>query len=82
MIHDQDLPMCLWAEATMTTVYVQNQLPHSALGLKMPEEMFTGKKPKVSHLKNIWLSSVYSYTEREKKQAGTLRKEGNIGGIL
>ena len=28
--------------------------------------------------KNIWLSSVYSYTEREKKQAGTLRKEGNI----
>jgi transposase InsO family protein len=24
MIHDQDLPMCLWAEATMTTVYVQN----------------------------------------------------------
>jgi hypothetical protein len=24
MIHDQDLPMCLWAEATMTIVYVQN----------------------------------------------------------
>ena len=22
MIHDQDLPMCLWAEATMTIVYV------------------------------------------------------------
>jgi transposase InsO family protein len=24
MIHDQDLPMCLWAEAAMTIVYVQN----------------------------------------------------------
>jgi transposase InsO family protein len=24
MIHDQDLPMCLWEEATMTTIYVQN----------------------------------------------------------
>jgi hypothetical protein len=24
MIHDQDLPMCLWAEATMATVYVHN----------------------------------------------------------
>jgi transposase InsO family protein len=24
MIHDQDLPMCLWAEATMIVVYVQN----------------------------------------------------------
>jgi hypothetical protein len=82
MIHDQDLPMCLWAEAAMAVVYVQNRLSHSALGLKTPEEMFTGKKPEVSHLKNIWLSSVYSYTEREKKQAGTLRKEGNICGIL
>jgi hypothetical protein len=24
MIHDQDLPMFLWAEAAMKTVYVQN----------------------------------------------------------
>jgi transposase InsO family protein len=24
MIHDQDLPMCLWEEATMAAVYVQN----------------------------------------------------------
>jgi hypothetical protein len=59
---DQDLPMCLWAEAAMTVVYVQNRLPHSSLGLKTPEEMFTGKKPEVSHLKNIWLSIAYSYT--------------------
>ena len=59
---DQDLFMCLWAEVTMTAVYVQNRLPHSALGLKTPEEMFTGKKPEVSHLKNIWLYIAYSYT--------------------
>ena len=32
MIHDQDLPMCLWAEGAMTIVYVQNRLSHSALG--------------------------------------------------
>jgi transposase InsO family protein len=51
MIHDQDLPMCLWAEAIMTAVYVQNRLSHSALRFKTPEEMFTGKKPEVSHLK-------------------------------
>jgi hypothetical protein len=41
---DQDLPMCLWAKAAMTAVYVQNRLSHSTLGLKTPEEMFTGKK--------------------------------------
>jgi hypothetical protein len=45
MIHNQDLPMCLWEEATMAIVYVQNQLSHSALGFKTPEEMFTGKNP-------------------------------------
>ena len=37
MIHDQDLPMNLWAEATITTVYVQNRLSHSALGFKNME---------------------------------------------
>jgi hypothetical protein len=43
MIHDQDLPMYLWAEASMAAVYVHNRLFHSALGIKTPEEMFTGK---------------------------------------
>jgi hypothetical protein len=51
MIHDQDLPMCLWEEETMAIVYEHNRLSHSALGLKTLEEMFTGKKPEVSHLK-------------------------------
>jgi transposase InsO family protein len=28
MIHDQSLPMTIWAEACMTAVYVQNRSPH------------------------------------------------------
>jgi transposase InsO family protein len=51
MIHDQDLPMHLCVEAARTTVYVQNRLSHSALVFKTPEEMFSRKKPEVSHLK-------------------------------
>jgi hypothetical protein len=66
MIHDQDLPMCLWAEATMVVVYVQNQLSHSALGLKTPEEMFTGKKPEVIHLK-IFGCPVFIHIPKEKR---------------
>jgi transposase InsO family protein len=50
-IHDQDLSMHLWVEATRTTIYVQNRLSHSALGFKTPKEMFFGKKLEVSHLK-------------------------------
>ena len=48
MIHDQEHPMCLWAKAAMAVVYVQNRLSYSALGLKTPEEMFTGKKLEVT----------------------------------
>jgi transposase InsO family protein len=28
MIHDQNLPMFLWGEASNTTIYVQNRSPH------------------------------------------------------
>jgi hypothetical protein len=66
MIHDQDLPMCLWAEAAMAVVYVQNRLSHSALGFKTPEEMFTGKKPEVSHLK-IFGCPVFIHIPKEKR---------------
>jgi hypothetical protein len=66
MIHDQDLPMCLWEEAAMAVVYVQNQLSHSALGLKTLEEMFTEKKSKVSHLK-IFGCPVFIHIPKEKR---------------
>jgi hypothetical protein len=66
MIHDQGLPMCLWAEAIMAVVYVQNRLSHSALGLKTPEEMFTGKKPEVRHLK-IFGCTVFIHIPKVKR---------------
>jgi transposase InsO family protein len=50
MLHDQGLPMHLWAEACNTVVYVKNRCPHRVLGMSTPEEAFTGKKPDVSHL--------------------------------
>ncbi|KAH9310643.1 hypothetical protein KI387_025678, partial [Taxus chinensis] len=28
MLHDQDIPRYLWAEACSTTVYIQNRVPH------------------------------------------------------
>jgi len=66
MFHDQDLPMYLWAESTRTTVYVQNKMPHRALGNKSPEELFTGKKPEVRHLR-IFGCPVYVHIAKEKR---------------
>jgi hypothetical protein len=66
MIHNQDLPMHLWAEAARPTVYVQNRLFHSALGFKTLKEMFFGKKPKVSHLK-IFGCPVFVHIPKERR---------------
>ena len=46
MIHDQDLPMHLWAKAATTAIYVQNRLSHGALGNKTPNKSSLVKSPK------------------------------------
>ena len=66
MLHDQGLPFFLWAEACSTTVYLQNRSPHRAVGSKTPEEMYSGKKPEVSHFR-IFGSMTYSHVPSEKR---------------
>ena len=66
MIHDQDLPMHLWVEAARTAVYVQNRSPHCILGNKTPEEMFTGEKLEVNHLR-IFGCPVYVHVPKDKR---------------
>ena len=66
MLHDQDIPMHLWAKATRTIVYVQNCIPHRVLENKTPEEVFSGKKPEFIHLK-IFGYLVYIHIPKEKR---------------
>jgi transposase InsO family protein len=66
MIHDQSLPMFLWAEASMTAVYVQNRSPHKILKNMTPEEAFTGVKPEVGHFR-IFGCLVYIHVPKEKR---------------
>jgi hypothetical protein len=80
MIHDQDLLMCLWAEVAMAVVYVQNRLSHSALGLKTPEEMFTGKKPDVSHLKIFGFPVLIHITKEKRNKLEPSGKKGIFVG--
>ena len=51
MMYDIDLPVSLWAKATRTAVYIQNRCPHAILKDKTLEEIFTGEKPEVGHLR-------------------------------
>ena len=67
MLHDQGLPMHLWAEACNTAVYVKNCCPCRALGMSTHEEAFTGKKPDISHL-NIFGSLVYIHVTKDARK--------------
>ena len=64
ILHDQDLPMHLWEEGARKTVYVQNCTPQRVLKNKTPEDVFSGKKPKVSHLR-IFGCPVYIQIPKE-----------------
>lgn len=66
MLHDQGLPLFLWAEACNTAVYLQNRSLHRALGYMTPEEAFSGKKPNIGHL-HIFGCITYSYIPKEKR---------------
>jgi transposase InsO family protein len=66
MMHDQSLPMFLWAEACNTTVYLQNRSPHRILEGKTPEEAFTGSRPEIGHLR-IFGCPVYIHIPVEKR---------------
>ena len=66
MLHDQDLPIHLWAEAARAAVYVQNPTPHRVLVNKTPKEAFSSKKPEVIRLR-IFGFPVYIHILKEKR---------------
>ena len=66
MIHDQSLPMFLWAEASRTAVYVQNRCPHKIVKNMTLEEAFTRVKPEMGHLR-IFGCPVYIHLPKEKR---------------
>ena len=66
MLHDQDIPMRLWAEASKIAAYVQNRTPHRVLKNKTPKDVFSRKKPEVNHLK-IFGCPVYIHIPKEKR---------------
>jgi hypothetical protein len=66
MIHDQSLPMNLWAESCMTPMYVQNRSPHQILKNITPEEAFTGVKLEIVHFR-IFGCRVYFHVPKKKR---------------
>ncbi|GBE86811.1 hypothetical protein SCP_1000530 [Sparassis crispa] len=62
MLIARKLPNFLWAEAVAYAAYLQNRALMKALHGKTPEEVWTGKKPNVAHLRGFG-SDVWILTE-------------------
>lgn len=67
MLLDSELPKKLWAEAANTAVYIKNRLPHSANKGRIPEEMWTGNKVDLSHLK-VFGSTAYVHVPHQLRK--------------
>ena len=75
MIHDQSLPMFLWAKASRTIVYVQNLEEHES------GRSFHRSEARSGPPSYLWLSSVHTYAQGQKVEIGAFGKEGDFHGI-
>ena len=51
MLKSKHLPKEFWAEAVDTTVYLSNRSPTRSVWGKTPQEAWSGRKPRISHLR-------------------------------
>jgi len=82
MLHDQILPIHLWAEACNTIVYLQNRSPHHILGMKTPMEAFSRKQPYVSHFYIFGLPVFYHVTKDAQNKLDTTTELGILVGYI
>jgi len=59
----------LWAEAVLTSVYIKNRQPHSALKDLTPYEAFHGSKPSIQHLQPF-RRECYIHVPYQKRKDG------------
>eukprot|EP00253_Pinus_taeda_P025779 PITA_25779 len=66
MLSGAGLGQEFWAEAVDTACYLVNRSPSSALDEKTPQEVWTGKKPSLSHLR-VFGCDAYVHVPKEKR---------------
>ncbi|PNF28857.1 hypothetical protein B7P43_G04431, partial [Cryptotermes secundus] len=67
MLYDSGCNKRYWAEAAQTAVYLLNRSPHKKLKNQLPEEIWTGKKIDLSHIK-IFGCPAYAHVPSQKRQ--------------
>eukprot|EP00253_Pinus_taeda_P004464 PITA_04464 len=66
MLQHRSIPNKFWAEAVFTAIYLLNRSPTQAVKGKTHEEVWSGRKPKISHLK-VFGSIAYVWIPAAKR---------------
>jgi hypothetical protein len=66
MIFAQGLNLEFWGEAVNTAVYIKNRCPTKVLDSKTPQEVWSGRKPNVSHLR-VFGCKAFAHVPDEKR---------------
>lgn len=70
------LPPCFWTEAVNTANYIRNRSPSKSFNGKTPFEVWTGRKPDVSHYKEFGCRAIYLNREPNRGKFDSRTKEG------
>lgn len=78
MLHNRQLPLFLWADATHTAVYLKNRTASNVIGGCTPYELWFAKKPSVAHLR-VFGCDAYVHIPKEQR---TKWEKNAFKGIL
>ena len=71
MLAETSLGQEFWIEDTSTAVYLINRTPNSTLNFKLPEEVWSGNRPDLSHLRRFGCTAyVHVVQEKTSQRAG------------
>ena len=66
MLKSKRMPKKFWAEAVQCIIYVQNRCPQAKLDDQTPQEVWSGQKPTISHLK-VFGSVAYAHVQDQRR---------------
>lgn len=67
LAHSQ-LPPTFWATAIHAAIYIRNRCTNARDSTKTPEELWSGKKPKVAHLRAYGCNAYIHVLDQERKK--------------
>lgn len=67
MLKQNNLPKSLWGEAINNVVYILSRCPTKKQKNNVPEEVWSGKRPSVSHL-NVFGSICYKHVSHARRK--------------